>query len=316
MSAPERVELEPVQIDPSLWPPPRPYPGDDSPDVGHGVKGETAVGEPEGFAGAEAQWIVIPCPDYSSRGAKRIVAGIFHTAEGASTVTELGNFFKNTPRFVSSHVGTDTAGRRGRYVPDQWAAWTNPDVNESTLTLEQCAFAAWSEKRWLSEKLLLEAGAAWAAELNLRYGIPLRWITPAQLNAAVRANDVRLGGFSDHYCVTVARARVGGHTDCGPGFRGRVKDQIMARARVLAAPSKGDRVATNEQLTRSFQNLNRAVQMLVARMDTDDVDDTQRDAKAAQRDAVLEQLRADFDASQTPEPAPAAPGITENGAAQ
>lgn len=293
------MEFEPVQIDPSQWPPPRRYPGDDSPDVGHGAKGDSTVGEPEGFAGAEAQWVVIPCPDYSSRGNKRIVAGIVHTAEGALTVTELGNFFKNTPRFVSSHVGVDAAGRQGRYVPDKWAAWTNPDVNESTLTLEQCAFARWSEKEWLAKPLLLEATARWMAEVNVRYGIPLRWLTPAQLNAAVRANDVRAGGFSDHYCVTVARARVGGHTDCGPGFRGRVKDQIIARARVLAAPPKEDDVATNEQLTESFQNLLRAVTALTKRVD------------------ALEKFRADFEASEkTPGPAPATPGTPENGAQQ
>lgn len=286
MTQPDDVlVLEPVQIDPALWPAPREYPGDDFPDVGHGPDGESAVGEPPGHEGAEAQWVAIPCPDHSSRGTRRIVAGILHTAEGALTVTELGNYFRTTPRYVSSHVGVDAAGRHGRYVPDSRAAWTNPDVNESTLTLEQCAFAKWNEQKWLSEQKLLEATARWMAEVHVRYGVPLRWITPAQLNAAVKANDVRLGGFSDHYCVTIARNRVGGHTDCGPGFRGRPKDVILARARALAYP-KENSVPTENELKSAVNYWRGHAQRQAAQ----DERDTEQDQTIADLKARVEAL--------------------------
>lgn len=229
---------DPDNPHPDDWPLPRRYPGDDSDHVGHGPGGDRLPDDPiQPAGGAETANVFMPCKDFSPRGRARIVAAVFHTAEGARTVESLGRYFQDTTRAVSSNVGIDTDGDTGRYVPDVFAAWTNPDVNSYTVTCELCVFARWTEGQWLAEPRLLEAAARWAAQVHRDHRVPLRWITPAQLNKAVAANDPGQGGFCDHYTVTVARRRVGGHTDCGPGFRGRVKDQILSRAREIAYPT-------------------------------------------------------------------------------
>lgn len=201
---------------------------------GHGPAGESAAGEPAEFEGAESDYVVIPCKNYESRRGARVRLGVLHTAEGALTVTELGNYFRSTTRAVSSHMGADAAGRLGRFVPYDQAAWTNPDLNAVSDTLEMCAFAAYSRADWLARPALLTVAAQWMVDRHLTRGLPLTWLTPEQVNAGA-------AGFIDHHVVTIARNRIGGHTDCGPNFP---RDVILARATALLASKQVPAAAT------------------------------------------------------------------------
>src|SRR5262249_34775281 len=91
----------------------------------------------------------IPSPNYSSRGGATVRLIVIHTAEGARTIEELGNFFANPSSQVSSHVGIDdTLGVIGEYVKRDGKAWTASGANPVAVQVELCAFAKWDASEW------------------------------------------------------------------------------------------------------------------------------------------------------------------------
>ena len=160
----------------------------------------------------------IPSPNYSSRGGTRVRLVVLHTAEGARTYRELGNFFANPSSGVSSHVGIDdTAGTVGEYVTPDGKAWTQANANPYSVAAELCAFASWSPSEWSNHGAMLSNTAAWIAEECSRFGIPLR-----RLNA----NQAQSGeaGVCQHVDLGTAG---GNHWDCGSGFP---MDDVMEMA--------------------------------------------------------------------------------------
>ena len=159
----------------------------------------------------------IGSPNYSSRGSGvRLV--VLHTAEGARTYRELGNFFANPASGVSSHVGIDdTAGEVGEYVTADKKAWTQGNANPYSVAAELCAFAEWDVAEWDRHPAMLVNCAEWIAEECGRFGIPIRRLSAgeAQGGAAGVCQHVDLG------------AAGGGHWDCGPGFP---MDDVIALA--------------------------------------------------------------------------------------
>jgi hypothetical protein len=134
---------------------------------------------------------------------------VLHTAEGARTYQELGNFFSNPGSGVSSHVGIDdTPGIIGEYVRRDGKAWTQGNANPYCVSAELCAFAAWSPEEWQLHPQMLANAAAWVAEEADYFGIPLVALTAAQAQggSAGVCQHVDLGSHG------------GGHWDCGPGF--------------------------------------------------------------------------------------------------
>ena len=160
----------------------------------------------------------IPSPNYSSRGGTRVRLVVLHTAEGARTYQELGNFFANPSSGVSSHVGIDdTAGVCGEYVPPGMKAWTQANANPYSVAAELCAFASWSPAEWNNHPNMLSNTAAWIAEECGRFGIPL-----------VRLNASQAQGGQAGVCQHVDLGTAGGnHWDCGPGFP---MDDVMEMA--------------------------------------------------------------------------------------
>ena len=89
-----------------------------------------------------------------------------HTAEGATTIESLGNFFASSSAGVSSHAGADDkVNTVGEYVKRTNKAWTAANANPVAVQLELCGFASWSKSTWHgSHQRMLDNCARWIAE--------------------------------------------------------------------------------------------------------------------------------------------------------
>jgi hypothetical protein len=153
------------------------------------------------------KWMPSPC--YNGRNINSVRILVLHTAEGATTIESLGSFFSNYANQVSSHTGADDkAGIIGEYVTRGNAAWTVANYNSVAVSLELCAFAAWSAAEWNRHPNMLSNCAGWIAEESKKLGIPITKLSPGQAQGGGRGvcqhKDLGAGG--------------GGHVDCGPGF--------------------------------------------------------------------------------------------------
>jgi len=164
----------------------------------------------------------IGSPNYSSRGGATVRLIVIHTAEGARTIEELGNFFASSSSQVSSHTGIDDKlGVVGEYVKRGNKAWTAANANPVAVQTELCAFAKWSASEWSKHPNMLENCARWVAEEAGALGIPITKLSASQAQGSGRGvcqhND--LGSWG------------GGHWDCGSGFP---IDDVIARAKEIA----------------------------------------------------------------------------------
>jgi N-acetylmuramoyl-L-alanine amidase len=161
----------------------------------------------------------IPSPNYSSRGGSSVRLIVIHTAEGARTIEELGNFFANPGSGVSSHTGIDdTKGVIGEYVRREYKAWTASGANPVAVQTELCAFAKWDKAEWNRHPNMLSNCAAWIAEEAAKFGLPITKLSASQAQGSGRGvcQHVDLGAWG------------GGHWDCGGSFP---IDDVLAMAR-------------------------------------------------------------------------------------
>lgn len=129
--------------------------------------------------------------------------------EGPNTAENVANYFKTVN--ASSHWCHDN-NSRVRVVNDQDTAWTLPGANNRSLNLELAGYAKQTAADWADAYSidLLEGAALSAAEWVIKYGIPIRHLTEAQIAAG-------LPGFVGH--VDVNRVyKQSSHWDPGPGF--------------------------------------------------------------------------------------------------
>jgi len=160
----------------------------------------------------------IPSPNYSSRGGTKVRLIVIHTAQGATTIESLGNYFANPSSQVSSHVGADDkAGVIGEYVKRPDKAWTQGNANPHCVSIELCAFAEWSASEWQKHPNMLANCAAWIAEEAAHFGIPITKLTPSQVTSA--------SGVCQHADLD---AYGQDHWDCGGGFP---IDEVLEMAR-------------------------------------------------------------------------------------
>jgi len=169
----------------------------------------------------------IPSPNYSSRGGSAVRLIVIHTAEGATTIESLGNFFKNPSSQVSSHVGADDKkGVIGEYVKRGNKAWTAANANPVAVQIELCAFAKWSTAEWNKHPNMLDNCARWIAEESKAFGIPITWLNSQQAQGSGRGvtSHNNLGSWG------------GGHWDPGGSFP---QAQVLDLARKYAGQSGG-----------------------------------------------------------------------------
>jgi N-acetylmuramoyl-L-alanine amidase len=159
-----------------------------------------------------------------------------HTAEGATTIGSLGNFFANPSSQVSSHTGADnvSANTVGEYVPRSAKAWTAANANPVGVQIELCGPSGtylWSPAQWQAQSVMLANCAAWIAEESAATGIPIVRLTPDQAQGSGRGvcGHADLGAWG------------GGHVDPGANFPW---DQVLAMAAGQPAPGPPDDIVT------------------------------------------------------------------------
>lgn len=151
----------------------------------------------------------IPSPNFGSRAGSGVRLVVVHTAEGARTYQELGEFFGSSSSGKSSHTGIDsTPGRIGEYVKRRNAAFTQANANPYSIATELCAFAEWSRNTWLAHDRMLTNCALWIREECQHYGLPIVKLSASQAQGSGR-------GVCGHVDLGAAG---GGHRDPGPAF--------------------------------------------------------------------------------------------------
>lgn len=121
-------------------------------------------------------------PNHSDRGGARVRLVVIHTAEGARTAADLGNYFSRPSVQASSHVGIDN-NRVEQYVDYSRYSWTLLNGNPISDNAELCGFARWSRDEWFANQGMLDRAAAWIRERCKARGIPIRKLTPAEVDA-------------------------------------------------------------------------------------------------------------------------------------
>lgn len=145
------------------------------------------------------------------RSTDRDIIGI-HTMEapeGSQTAENVANYFKRV--MADSHWCCDN-NSRVRVIADEHVAWTLPGANSRSLNIEFAGYAKQDKEDWEDAYsiAMLEVGAYCAAEWVIKYGIPIRKLTDAQIRAGQK-------GFAGH--VDVNRVyRQSSHWDPGPSF--------------------------------------------------------------------------------------------------
>jgi hypothetical protein len=169
----------------------------------------------------------IPSPNYSSRGGAAVRLIVVHTAEGATTIESLGNFFASSSSGVSSHTGADDkANTVGEYVKRGSKAWTAANANPVAVQIEACAFAKWSKAEWEKHPNMLDNIAHWIAEESKAFGVPITKLNANQAQGSGRGvcQHADLGSWG------------GGHWDCGSGFP---MDDVLKAAKSYASGGGG-----------------------------------------------------------------------------
>jgi len=177
----------------------------------------------------------IQSPNYGgTRG--QVYWVIVHTAEGALTVDQLGNYFANPASQVSSHVGIDDH-ETVQYVDYSQVAWTARSANPYADQAELCAFAAWTRADWLAHTdTMLENTAQWIADRCKARGIPPTKIGPSDVAA-------RRPGVIGHVDITNG-LHDGTHQDPGTSFPW---DVVMARVNAILSPQEDDMTPAQAQ---------------------------------------------------------------------
>lgn len=111
----------------------------------------------------------------------------------------------------SAHYVYDSSRHEEHCVPENVTAWHAPP-NQHSIGIEICGEASYTRSQWLSDKVwpAVEEAAARTRELCLRYDLPMRKLSVAQVKAGAE-------GVCGH--VDVSRAfHQTDHTDPGSGF--------------------------------------------------------------------------------------------------
>lgn len=154
------------------------------------------------------------------RSLDRIRLLVLHDTEGR-TAESAARYFASPERTGSAHFCIDGAVCY-RTLDPTTVAWGAPGANYDGLHFEQAGFAHYTRAEWIASGVVERTAyrvAFWAHQL----GIPLRWLTDAQ----VKGGTAR--GLTTHAQVTRCFPGPGhDHTDPGPNYP---RDVLLQRSR-------------------------------------------------------------------------------------
>lgn len=169
---------------------------------------------------------ILTTADSGPRATSIIRLGVFHTTEN-DDLTPPDNVAKwqlNRANGSSYNLLFGADGRTVRGNDDNYIPWSAGQTgNRFGVHGSAVGRASRSRADWLKFPRQLESMARWAADLNQRYNIPLKWLTASEVRAGAR-------GFCGHAEISNAWKEVN-HTDPGRGFP---HDLILTRAAEIA----------------------------------------------------------------------------------
>jgi N-acetyl-anhydromuramyl-L-alanine amidase AmpD len=157
-----------------------------------------------------ARWFT-SIPHASPRKVRVIVIHDMEAPETTHTAEDVANYFATTPTKASAHICVDNDSII-QCVADSDVAWAAPGCNNDGIQIEMAGYGNQSPEQWLDvysiQMLGLAANAT--AQYCLKFGIPARHLTNAQLMAGAR-------GIVGHNQVSEVY-KLSDHTDPGPNF--------------------------------------------------------------------------------------------------
>lgn len=104
-----------------------------------------------------------------------------------------------------------------RVLRDDYVPWAAPPLNRSGYHVEIVGRAEWTRDEWYLHAQALERAARAVAVVCRTYGIPTRFLGPAELKRLGPHPDVGHGGVTTHAAVSRAFGQ-SDHSDPGPRF--------------------------------------------------------------------------------------------------
>jgi N-acetyl-anhydromuramyl-L-alanine amidase AmpD len=152
------------------------------------------------------------------RNVRVIVMHSMESPEKGDTAEYVSRFFQNpkdkkgNPVKVSAHLCVDS-DTIVQCVMDNNVAFAAPGVNNDGIHIEQAGFARQTKAEWLDPFgiLMLNLSANAAAQYCLKYNIPVKHLTNAELKTGEK-------GIVGHVQATAVFKPNKGHTDPGTGF--------------------------------------------------------------------------------------------------
>lgn len=146
-----------------------------------------------------------------SRDPGRIKWVVIHDAEGGSA-DGVAAYGASGNAQASWHVTCDNKKSIRCLGDDVVAYHAYSPANEIGLGIELCGYARWSKLQWFQHQATLKRAAWVVARWCVKYDVPPRWLTPAQIRTQQK-------GVLKHADVTRVLGK-GSHTDPGPNFPG------------------------------------------------------------------------------------------------
>ena len=152
------------------------------------------------------------------RNVRVIVMHSMEQLEKGDTAENVSRFFQNPKDKkgntvkVSAHLCVDSDSIV-QCVMDNNVAFSAPGVNKDGIHIEQAGFARQTKAEWLDPFgiLMLNLSANAAAQYCLKYNIPVKHLSNAELKAGEK-------GIVGHVQATAVFKPNNGHTDPGTGF--------------------------------------------------------------------------------------------------
>lgn len=152
------------------------------------------------------------------RNVRLVVMHSMEAAEKGNTAENVARFFQNPrdakgrPVRASAHLCVDSDSIV-QCVMDNNVAFAAPGVNNDGIHIEQAGFAAQTRGQWLDPFgiLMLNLAANVAAQYCLKYNIPVKHLSNAELKAGEK-------GIIGHVQATAVFKPNNGHTDPGKDY--------------------------------------------------------------------------------------------------
>jgi N-acetyl-anhydromuramyl-L-alanine amidase AmpD len=190
--------------------------------------------------------------DYSPQKAKRridfFVILDMEAPEKGDTAESIARYFHNGPASPSSAHYCVDATSIVQCVRENDIAYHAPP-NTHSIGVEHAGYARQSKSEWTdtySTLMLRDRSAPLVADLCAKYGIPVRFLSPADLKAGKR-------GITTHANVTAAWHETT-HTDPGPNFPmttyiGWVKDATRPAFKPAPTPKEDNDMQLSDKVT-------------------------------------------------------------------